>query len=42
MRKIEPVAVRLEAESLDFGNALDTLIVQVVFERQSSLLVPQV
>jgi len=38
VRKIETVSVRLEAESFDFGDALDALVVQVVFERQSSLL----
>ncbi len=36
--EIEAVAVRLEAEGLDFGDAPDALLVQVVFERQYSLL----
>ena len=38
MREIETVAVRLETQGFDFGDALDALLVQVVFERQSSLL----
>jgi hypothetical protein len=32
------VPVGLKAQGLDFGDPLDALIVQVVFERQSSLL----
>ena len=38
MREIETMAVRLEAESFDFGDALDALAVQVVFKRQYGLL----
>ncbi len=38
MGEIEAVAVGLEAERFDFGDALNALLVQVVFERQSLLL----
>ena len=37
MREIEAVAIRLKAKSFDFGDALDALLVQIVFERHSSL-----
>ena len=38
MRKIEAVAVRLEAEGFNFGDTPNALLVQVVFDRQYSLL----
>jgi hypothetical protein len=40
MREIKTVAVRVKAERFDFGNALDALVVQIVFERH--VFVPQV
>jgi len=40
VREIETVAVRLKAESFNFRDALDALVVQVIFKRH--VLVPQV
>ena len=38
VREIEPLAVRLKPERFNFGDATDALLVQIVFEGQSSLL----